>query len=167
MDNYYMDRWCLGVTYGFSGPVKKTIYDPSPYGYTVPDNNAFRNFTTVQGTVTDFSLMNGIKISLSNSTQSVNGLMFYKAGTAQTANPELDENLFFLTAGDYMPVAGAVSCSVDSFYLSYYGFHTYSDYAYQFYYDGIKINTYVLDRTYSYHAKAMALSIRPALEINP
>ena len=51
MDNRYLNLWSTDndKTYANDEVVIKTVYDPSPVGYSLPASNAFTGFTTTGG----------------------------------------------------------------------------------------------------------------------
>lgn len=58
--NYSLDNWNNGNTVRTinNNPVKKTIYSPSPIGFSEPKTAAFTGFTTTGGTTTNTSQFN-------------------------------------------------------------------------------------------------------------
>ena len=60
----YDNLWSVDLNGSGSGyygvTPSKTVYDPSPYGYVIPNVNLFRNFTTNGNKVTSASGINGV-----------------------------------------------------------------------------------------------------------
>ena len=112
-DRLYCNLWNIAHKGYFSqqGEVIKTIYDPSPVGFKVPDIYAFTGFTTTGETTSDRSKINGIR------NKALKGWDFY-------TNSSKNETIFFL-------LAGYRSCSKDNVYhIGTYGYSwlSFTDY---------------------------------------
>ena len=106
MDGKYLNLWNMNNTQTSANDyvVVKTVYDPSPVGYTIPSVNTFTGFTTTGNNTTNSSEWN-VKDSWAN------GWLFYSKPGKQGST------MFFSACGYRNYGSGHVS------YISEYGFY--------------------------------------------
>ncbi len=172
MDNFFTNLWSINSERlgGNEGEIPldpndeivvKTIYDPCPYGFTVPASGAFSGFTTA--TTADGVGMGGANTQLASGAE--NGFHFY-------TNSSMTNTIFFPLTGIRRQSTGDwADLGEDGYYWSAHAAYYTSGYSLQFgclnstelvpndnYDDGTK---YVMLRT---NYKGTGYSVRPAVD---
>ena len=104
MDGQYYNLWSTDndKTDANDDVVIKTVYDPSPVGYSLPASNAFTGFTTTGGNI-------GAETSAPFSPDKVNAKLPFDNGWYFYTKPEKNGNLFYFpTEGIRFEYSGEV-----------------------------------------------------------